>query len=196
MNPTVIDMFNSIGYSSRIPRGYTTAKPTEAQSVGVNYSVQKEARKIQPQGTVNVYDVAAYILSKFKAGCTTMKLHKLLYYCQAWSLVWDEKPLFNDPIEAWANGPVVRTLYNMHKGVFVITYNQLALGNKDALTQSQKETVNAVLDYYGKFSSQYLVELTHAEDPWKQARKGLMPQERGNNIIPLSSMAEYYSSLK
>ena len=63
-------------------------------------------------------------------------------------------------------------------------------------TQSQKETVNAVLDDYGKFSSQYLVELTHAEDPWKQARKGLMPQERGNNIIPLSSMAEYYSSLK
>ena len=110
--------------------------------------------------------------------------------------MWDEKPLFNDPIEAWANGPVVRNLYNLHKGIFVITYNQLSLGNKDALTQSEKETVNAVLDYYGKFSSQYLVELTHSEDPWKQARKGLMPQERGNNIITLGSMVEYYSSLK
>lgn len=196
MKPTVIDMFSSLGYSSRMPREYTTAKFTEAQSVGVKYSVQKEARTIQPQVTTNVYDVAAYILSCFEVGCTTMKLHKLLYYCQAWSLVWDEKPLFNEPIEAWANGPVVRTLYNMHKGVFVITYNQFSLGNKDALTQSEKDTVNAVLDYYGKFSSQYLVELTHSEDPWKQARKGLMPQDRGDNIITLSSMAEYYSSLK
>ena len=196
MEPVGNNMFSSLGYSSKIPQKYIATTQSDEQQMDVNYSVQQEVKKIQPLATSNVFDVAAYILSQFKVGCTTMKLHKLLYYCQAWSLVWDEKPLFNDPIEAWANGPVVRNLYNLHKGIFVITYNQLSLGNKDALTQYEKETVNAVLDYYGKFSSQYLVELTHSEDPWKQARKGLMPEERGNNIITLGSMVEYYSSLK
>ena len=38
-----------------------------------------------------VHDVAAYILQKL-GKMTTMKLQKLVYYSQAWSLVWDEKP--------------------------------------------------------------------------------------------------------
>ena len=41
----------------------------------------------------SVFDVAAYILHR--AGTmTAMKLQKLVFYSQAWSLVWDEKPLF------------------------------------------------------------------------------------------------------
>jgi len=39
------------------------------------------------------HDVAAYVLSK-KSPMTAMKLQKLLYYSQAWSLVWNDKPLF------------------------------------------------------------------------------------------------------
>ena len=53
---------------------------------------------------IRVFDVAAYILEQ-KGSMTTMKLQKLVYYSQAWSLVWDEKPLFEEAIEAWANGP-------------------------------------------------------------------------------------------
>ena len=49
-----------------------------------------------------------------------MKLQKLLYYCQAWALVWDDKPLFKEKIEAWISGPVVRTLYNTHRGKFLL----------------------------------------------------------------------------
>ncbi|MDY6802276.1 MAG: DUF4065 domain-containing protein, partial [Cyanobacteriota bacterium] len=55
---------------------------------------------------VKVMDVAAYILKKL-GPLSAMKLHKLLYYSQAWSLVWDEQPLFSERIEAWANGPVI-----------------------------------------------------------------------------------------
>ena len=42
----------------------------------------------------SVFDVAAYILEK-QGEMTTLKLQKLVYYSQAWSLVWDEKPLFD-----------------------------------------------------------------------------------------------------
>ncbi len=56
-------------------------------------------------------DVARYILELQGGEVSTMKLQKLMYYSQAWSLVWDEKPLFDAHIEAWANGPVIRELF-------------------------------------------------------------------------------------
>lgn len=42
----------------------------------------------------NVLDVAAYVLAK-RGPMTAMKLQKLVYYSQAWHLVWDEEPLFD-----------------------------------------------------------------------------------------------------
>ena len=69
----------------------------------------------------NVNDVARYILERQGENLSTMKLQKLVYYAQAWSLVWDEKPLFSSRFEAWANGPVCRELYNQHRGHFTAT---------------------------------------------------------------------------
>jgi uncharacterized phage-associated protein len=140
----------------------------------------------------NAHDVAAYILSR-RNPITAMKLQKLVYYCQAWSLVWDEAPIFGEEIEAWANGPVVRDLYERHRGMFKVS--SWETGNPNALTTSEKETVNLVLDFYGKMSSQQLSNLTHQEKPWRLARKGLSSDERGSHVISLGSMHEYYSSL-
>lgn len=138
-----------------------------------------------------VHDVAAYILKK-RGPMTAMKLQKLVYYCQAWSLVWDEKPLFRSKIEAWANGPVVPDLYNQHRGIFRLTEWE---GSPSALNAIQKETIDAVLKFYGDKSSQWLSDLTHQEKPWREARMGLSPGERGNHVITHASMAEYYGSL-
>lgn len=49
----------------------------------------------------NVYDVAKYVLKKL-GSMSTMKLQKEVYYCQAWSLGWDGKPLFDEDFQAWA----------------------------------------------------------------------------------------------
>jgi len=65
-------------------------------------------------------------------------------------------------------------------------------GKPEKLTSTQIETIDAVLDFYGDKSPQWLSSLTHTEDPWKQARKGLPPRERGKRVITLESMAEYY----
>src|SRR5271157_4427990 len=100
----------------------------------------------------SVNDVAAYILKK-RGRTTAMKLQKLVYYCQAWSLVWDDKPLFKARIEAWANGPVVPSLYNLHRGKFDVARWP---GDPNALTDSERETVDAVLRFYGDKSSQWL----------------------------------------
>ncbi|MBU2549948.1 MAG: DUF4065 domain-containing protein [Proteobacteria bacterium] len=140
----------------------------------------------------SVFDVAAYILEK-RGPMTTWKLQKLVYYCQAWSLIWDDAPLFPETIEAWANGPVVRPLFEAHRGCFSI--EEIHGGDPQNLTPDQKETVNAVLDYYGDKPSQYLSDLTHIEAPWCNARRGIPDHERSDAEITLESMAEYYSSL-
>ncbi len=139
----------------------------------------------------SVHDVAAYTL-KHKGPMTAMKLQKLVYYAQAWSLVWDDEPLFPERIEAWANGPVVYELYDRHRGQFKVSeWN----GDPSSLNKDQRETVDSVLKFYGIKSSQELSNLTHREDPWQIARKGMGSGERGNSEITLSSMAEYFSDL-
>ena len=139
----------------------------------------------------NVHDVAAAILKKH-GPMTALKLEKLVYYCQAWSLVWDDAPMFPERIEAWAGGPVAPALYYRHRGQFQITEWE---GKPEDLTRVQCETIDSVLKYYGNKSSQWLSDLTHREDPWINARVGLAPLERGNCEITLASMAEYYGSL-
>ena len=140
----------------------------------------------------NVHDVAAYILERH-GRMTAMKLQKLAYYSQAWSLVWDERPLFSEKIEAWANGPVIRALYARHRGKFEVT--TWSAGRSENLTKPEKETINAVLKFYGDKSSQWLSEITHQEPPWRDARRGLGPGERGESVISHAAMAEYYGSL-
>ena len=145
----------------------------------------------------DVFDVAAYILhlsgESGELPITTWKLQKLVYYSQAWSLVWDDEPLFEEEIEAWANGPVCPALYNEHRGRFKIS--ELSRGDFEELEIYQRETIEVVIEHYGEKTAQYLSELTHQERPWKDARKGLEPGERGQRTITLESMAEYYGGL-
>lgn len=138
------------------------------------------------------FDVAAYILEK-QGAMTAMKLQKLVYYSQAWSLVWDEKPLFNERMEAWANGPVVAALYDWHRGAYNLS--RCPAGNPSALTGAECETIDSVLASYGDKSSQWLSDLTHSEEPWKEARKGLAPGQASRREISHASMAEYYGGL-
>lgn len=144
---------------------------------------------------VDVRDVAEYILEK-QGGMTTWKLQKLVYYCQAWSLVWDDEPLFPDDIEAWANGPVVRKLYDIHAGKFRVS--KIRGGDPGRLSRVQRETVDAVLEAYGDKSPQWLSNLAHSESPWEDARRRarLGAGERGSAVIRLDAMAEYYGSLR
>lgn len=139
----------------------------------------------------SVHDLAADILQK-QGRMTAMKLQKLVYYCQAWSLVWDEAALFPERIEAWAGGPVVPALYYKHRGQFEVSTWE---GDPTLLTQTQRETVDSVLKFYGKKTGQWLSELTHKEEPWLNAREGLAALERGNREITLAAMHEYYGKL-
>jgi uncharacterized phage-associated protein len=144
--------------------------------------------------TLTGADVAKYILDK-KGVMSAMKLHKLVYYSQAWSLVWDDEPLFNDAIEAWANGPVVRSLYNIHKGMYQVSVTTYANYANNELSENQKDTIDTVLEAYSGKSTQWLSDQTHSEQPWIIARRDLADNERFDPVITLESMVEYYSAM-
>lgn len=148
----------------------------------------------------NVRDVAKYILSRlapdaFGPRVTAWKLQKLVYYSQAWSLVWDEQPLFEDEIQAWANGPVCPTLYALHRGRHRLYAGDIE-GDANGLTRSEAETIDAVLSYYGERTGQWLSDLTHMERPWREAREGLEDGQPSQNVITHESMAAYYESIE
>jgi uncharacterized phage-associated protein len=138
-------------------------------------------------------DISQYILEK-TGKMTTIKLQKLVYYCQSWELVWSEKPLFQERIEAWASGPVVPCLFKLHKGQYIIG-PEFKIGDSSALTSEEKDTIDIIIRDYGDKPTQWLVELTHSEDPWKDARAGLPFGSKSNMEITHAAMAEYYSGL-
>jgi uncharacterized phage-associated protein len=140
-----------------------------------------------------VFDAAKYILEQ-RGKMSTMKLQKLCYYAQVWSLVWDDAPLFDEDFEAWANGPVCPPLFFHSKGQFAVSADGMK-GNSENLSNQQKDTVNKVLDYYGDKNAQWLSQLTHMEAPWKEARNGIPYGASCNELITKESMAMYYGGL-
>jgi|ADGO01.1.fsa_nt_gi Uncharacterized phage-associated protein len=116
--------------------------------------------------------VADYFILKSDAEnrvITNKKLQKLVYYAQAWHLVFTNKKLFNDPIEAWMHGPAVRSLWHKYK-----KYGYSPITEKPLRPNIKKDAV-ALLDevwrVYGKHDANYLEALTHSEEPWINARR-------------------------
>lgn len=142
----------------------------------------------------SVFDVAKYIAHKY-GEVSAMKLHKLLYYCQAWHMVWFERELFPENFEAWANGPVVRSLYAVHRKQFLVSPETFPTGDAGRLSADEKAAVEKVLEFYGIQTAQWLSTLTHQESPWLKARGELKPGEPSEVVIDKGSIHEYYSSL-
>jgi uncharacterized phage-associated protein len=142
----------------------------------------------------NVLDVAAYILEK-RGPMTAMKLQKLIYYCQAWHIVWQENTLFSSRIEAWIDGPVVPDLFKCHKGSLRVSSLKSFGADSRRLKKGERGSVDAVLKYYGDKDPQWLSDLTHMEIPWREARAGLPDNARATRAITTEALGRYYGSL-
>ena len=142
----------------------------------------------------NVFDVARCITERTGA-VSAMKLQKLMYYAQAWHLVWEEDPLFDNDFQAWANGPVLPILYKKHQGMFKVDASLFAENNSSQLTAPERQTIEKVLSFYGDKTAQWLSNLTHAEAPWLDARGPTPIGEKSEVVITQAAMAEYYGSL-
>ena len=145
----------------------------------------------------NIFDTAKYILQQH-GSMSPMKLQKLCYYSQAWSLVWNDAPLFDEDFQAWVTGSVCPELFFKlflkMKNKSSINVNDIT-GEEGNLTDNQKDTIGKVLEHYGSHTAQWLSQLTQMEEPWKIARKGVPSGVGCDSIITKERMAIYYGGI-
>ncbi len=146
---------------------------------------------------LSIIDVARIVLHE-KEYLTTMKLQKLVYYSQVYSLIKFNKPLFCEHFEAWVNGPVSPDLYQYHRGCFMLEDGQLGnlefkLSDLDHVAQI---SIQSVLERLGDKTGASLSELTHGEEPWRKHRKNLPPRQRSKEQITHDDILDYYSKLE
>lgn len=153
-------------------------------------SLWKSAKEEVEVPRSNALDVASYILGRDR-NLTTLQLQKLVYYAQAWSLAWDGQPLFDDRIEAWQNGPVVPRLFNAHRKRRWVS--QVDGGSADRLSPADKAKIDAVLDFYGEYSADDLVRMTHEDAPWVEAWGDRAPEESGSAPVREQTMRHFYT---
>jgi uncharacterized phage-associated protein len=142
-----------------------------------------------------VLDVAAYILRK-RGSMTAMKLQKLCYYAYGYHLAWEDRQLFPENFEAWANGPVSRDLYRQHRGRFNLAPGDIP-GNPTDLDPGERESVDLVLESYSDLTAHQLSVMTHHEEPWLAARRRstVGPLERSTARLRDEDILEYFDTL-
>ena len=138
-------------------------------------------------------DVARYFLALTEEdvgdGISNLKLQKLVYYAQGFNLALYNRPLFDDPIEAWTHGPVIPNLYHVYKDCGANPLPTPADIGLNSYSDEEKNLLNEVYVVYGQYSAWKLRDLTHEEPTWIEARN------RENKIISHQEMEIYFKTL-
>ena len=126
---------------------------------------------------------------------TNLRLQKLLYYAQAWSLIVRGGELFPETLEAWRRGPVVVEVYQELAGDH--STNQIspvAFANQADLPGDVADFVRRVWDAYKRHSATQLSEMSHNETPWQNAWGNRPKNGIGNDPILVEDMETYFST--
>lgn len=147
-------------------------------------------------------DACDYIITKVcEEGrpLNLLKLQKLVFYAQAYRLAVDQKRLFDGKFQAWIHGPVSRELYDRFAGAKLM-YSAVGMGDRQKdfnpadLDQDEKDHIDWVLGHFAEYDGNQLEHMTHHEDPWVEARKGVHPAARCENEISEETMKSFYST--
>lgn len=136
---------------------------------------------------MNINQVAEYFISNLEI--TPKKLQKLCYYAYVWYLTFNNQELFCNKFEAWEHGPVDPSLYNRFKHYKYRVIDQKF--NVD-LNEDIKEFLSFIIDKYGYLTAGELEDLSHIEEPWLKARKGLLSFQPSKNPLLRNDISTYY----
>lgn len=147
---------------------------------------------------IDSIQLCRYVLKRV-GSINQLKLQKLIFYIQAFHLVFFDGPLVADEFEAWVHGPVSKKIWHHYKDQSYI-YKDIPVprgkaGPPKTLSREQVELIDEVLQAYSPLTSYQLEVLTHSEPPWIEARGNCLPEERCENSISRDSMKRYYRML-
>lgn len=146
---------------------------------------------------ITAEDVAEYFIALSNETGDTMtnlRLQKLVFYAQAWYLANFNKPLFEEDFQAWVHGPVIPTIYNKYKerGGQPILSDLKLNQTENIFDETTREFLKEVSAVYMPYTAYQLESMTHNEDPWVNARKGLKPTSLSDKIIEKEDIRKYY----
>ena len=123
---------------------------------------------------------------------TPMQVQKLTYFCHAWMLGFGYGPLFQDAVEAWQYGPVIRAVYHALKHHGADPVREPVLEQPASFTEREENLIRIVWARYGNLSGLQLSRMTHvAGSPWAQTHQ----QDSRSQIIHNHVIRDYYAGL-
>lgn len=128
-------------------------------------------------GKISAAQLAKYVVwyaNEQHISITQLKLQKLLYFIQMAYLRKSGDLLFDDPIEAWEFGPVVRSVYIDYCGNGSLPLRSESEDDghiERYLNDDEIHVVQSVLNDKLNWRSARLVKQSHSERPWKQHRE-------------------------
>ena len=138
-------------------------------------------------------DVAKWFINETSPDQDPLKLQKLIYLAQGFSFAFNDKELFNEDMEAWVHGPVIKSICQLFKN-----YRYEPIVEKYKLSDIDKDSLSIleyVRDNYSQYEAKFLEELSHSQDPWNSARDALDYDELSNKAISKYQIANYFTNL-
>lgn len=142
-------------------------------------------------------DIANFLLAESRErgeNLTNLKLQKLLFYADAWSLALFDRELFAEEFQAWVHGPVLVSQYHRFKDCRWRPITDAI--DKPALPDELSKHLIEIVDVFGSENAVALELMTHRETPWLEARGDTPPADPSNARISKATTRDYYRSLK
>ncbi|MDR1404855.1 MAG: DUF4065 domain-containing protein [Candidatus Methanoplasma sp.] len=139
-------------------------------------------------------DVANFFIDVAKDSddpMTHLRVQKLLYFAQGWSLACLGRPLFSDDTEAWQHGPVVPSVYHEFSSH---GREQIRCTKDDysggVFTGEEIEFLTDIAMKYRFYSTGWLVSLCHAQGgAWETVQDSHI-----SKVIPTDLIREEFAS--
>lgn len=128
---------------------------------------------------------------------TNMSLQKLLYYFKAFGYVFLNRDLLEEECEAWIYGPVFPTIYAKYKkmGAEILQIDLTDITYDELLEDDERDICDYVMKCFGIYSGKFLRDMTHMEEPWKDAREGLGDMQPCANVIKDENICRYFREM-
>ena len=140
----------------------------------------------------SVKDVSKVVISKSPEPISNLKLQKLLYYVQGWSLALHDRLAFYEEIQAWVHGPVVPAAFYEYRH---FKWNPIEIPvEPSSIANEEISHIENVLAAYGSFTAPQLEILSHDESPWIDAREGYSEKEICQRIIMPEAMKTFFKT--
>ncbi len=141
-----------------------------------------------PKAKHSALDVAKFFLTlsdpEVGDGVSNLKVQKLCYYAQGFSLAAHGRPLFKEPIVAWFHGPVVEDLFHTYKDYGWHDIKPPTDFDPSIFSDEEQELLRDVWDVYGQYAPWKLRDMTHEEPPWKGTEQ--------NSVITHEALTSYF----